>query len=472
MSDQNLIQSPQEAERAAYEEAERRKALEESLGIAAGKIRNRFKLPLHEMVIIATEDLPEELKNRVMRSFEPIRDFSDRFQKSAVTEEELKKMEELNVPVEMIASIRGRQIPREQIDDFLKKQVEIISMEVENSFVADMGRDESGREISMPNKNFSRLQIQQEINRILEREQNPEALKKIARISIDLNNLKKANDYNGSHEKGDAYLRLVESVLDNPSLKSFAQERGLNIVSVARVGGDEFDAIITAENSISESGLNDVQAEIKRRITEKKEAANIVDFKDEKVILHYAGITGKNEEVFYRKSDDEKRAVLDEIKKEIPSDFEFVANVSCGAATLYEAMVDPENDKDNENKINPEEDYGRILKKMMGCLFTTSDSRMQKNKEVFKQSLASGNEHERMMYRISTRNIEEFKRVRLEQKKDDKISLLNKLSVARKDLYDLDQLRASEAVLEVKKQEIAVIEEDLKRVDEDLKKIE
>jgi diguanylate cyclase (GGDEF)-like protein len=465
---ENLIQS------AEAEKMDRQKSLEESLGIAASKVRNRFKLPLHEMVINATESLPEELKTRVMRSFGPIKDFCENFQKSAVTDEELKKLEELHVPEEMIKSMSERRISQEKVDEFLKKQVEIISMEVENSFVADMGRDEEGREVSMPNKNFSRLQIQQEINRLLEKDQSPQALKKIARISIDLNNLKKANDYNGSHEKGDAYLRLVESVLDDPTLKDYARERNQNIVGVARVGGDEFDVITVTEKVTDKKAeqINELQQEIKRRIAGNKKAAKIVDFTDEKVILHYGGITGKEEEAFYRKTEAERTEIIRGIKNEIPEGFEFVANVSCGAATLYDAMIDPENDKDGENKINPEEDYGRILKKMMGCLFNTSDRRMQKNKETFKQSLAQGNDHEKMMYRISTRDIEEFKRVRLAQKKDEKIELLNKLNSRRNDLAGLLEAGAKPDVLEERKREIAATEETLKKIDDDLKKME
>jgi GGDEF domain-containing protein len=316
----------------------------------------------------------------------------------------------------------------------------------------------------------------------LEKDHSPEALKGIARISIDLNNLKKANDYNGSHEKGDAYLRLVESILNSPTkptLKEFAEKRNINIVGVARVGGDEFDVINTIKE-LNDSkgyvefgeGINQLQEEIKRRLAEKKDAANIVNFKEEKVLLHYAGITGGEEEAFYKKSEEERNAIIEEIKKEIPPDFEFIATVSCGAATLYDAMMDKENDKDGENKIKHDDDYGRILKKMMGCLFNTSDARMQKNKEKYKQLLAIGNDHERMMYRISTRNIEELKRVKLAQKKDDKIRILNALNNMQKELGGLVSIGSSESTLEGKRAEIAVAEQESKRIDEDLKKME
>jgi len=421
---------------ADQERRRREEGLEKNLVIASRKVRERFAPPLHEMVVTATEGMPEELKNRVMRRFEGINSFCDKVEQVVLPEEKLQEFQKYGVPEEKINEIRERQkdVSKENVEEFLKKQIDITAAEVRNGFMAEMGKDNEGKQIMMPNKGFSKFESQQRICNILEKDSSPEALKKVARISLDLNGLKAINDLNASHEQGDAYLLMVKKVLDNPEITSFASERGLSYVAT-RDGGDEFGLIITSSDIIKSESLNELCSEIENKLSTDPEAARYLDFNEEKVILHYNRIAEKE---FNAKSQEEKDRLMAEYRKEIPEGFKFRAYISSGAATLYDAMLDPENDKDQNNLIREDDNSGRVLKKMMSCLFNTSDAKMQASKDEFKNNLAGGDEYEKMMAKIYTRTTKEMEQQKKINELMGMVEGLEDLERANEDLIKLE----------------------------------
>lgn len=416
------------------ERTKREQVLKGDLGIASRKVRERFVPPLHEMVLAATEGMPQEIKSRVMRRFEKIKEFSDKVGQAAISEEDLKELQEkYGVPVEKVSAMRERQtaIAGENVENFLKGQVDIIAAEVRSAFMAEMGKDDDGKEIMMPNKGFAKFEAQQSISDILEHDPSSEALKRVARISFDLNGLKAVNDLNASHEQGDVYLLLVKKVLEDPKVVAFATQKGLKYVAT-RDGGDEFGLIVTSDFTIEVDPLNELRKMIEDKLSSDQAAVSCLDFEDDKILLHYNRITGDKEKEFHAKLQEEREALLAQYRVEIPEGFQFRAYISSGACTLYDAMVDPLNDEDGDNRINEGDSSGRILKKMMSCLFNTSDARMQANKSQFKNDLAEGNDYDKMMSRIYARTAKEEE---LQKKIDDLMGMVMGL----KDLKEVDQ---------------------------------
>lgn len=441
MGEENLKSGEKNA--AENERIKREQILKDDLSIASRKVRERFSPPLHEMVLEATEGLPQEIKDRVMRRFEKIKEFSDKIGQAAMGEEELKELQgKYGLPPEKIAALRERQsvISSESVEGFLKGQVDIITAEVRSAFMVEMGKDDNGKEIMMPNKGFAKFEAQQAISEILEHDPSPEDLKRVARISFDLNGLKAVNDLNASHEQGDAYLLLVKNVLEDSEIMAFAAQKGLKYIAT-RDGGDEFGLIITSSSEIKADSLNELRQKIEEKLSSNVEAANCLDFSQDKIILHYNRITGDKEKEFYAKPPEEREALLAQYRAEIPEGFKFQAFISSGACTLYDAMVDPLNDKDGDNRINEDDSSGRMLKKMMGCLFNTSDARMQASKSQFKNNLAEGNDHEKMMARIYARTAKEEE---LQKKIDDMMGTVKNLEDLKKVDQELKTLGTSE----------------------------
>jgi len=303
------------------------------------KKQEKKSSPSHEAINDLVEGLPDILKEKIIADIKRLEGYG-------LNEEQLR----------IEAEIRAREIRENYLD----------------------------KRFDMPNKSFAKLETMQTIDNILEGEVVLEDLKKTARVSFDLNGLKSVNDITRSHENGDRYLKLFADILKKEELAVWLKERNIEAVATAD-GGDEFGAILKSDKEISSDVLNEFMDKVENELSQDERASEILDFSDEKIILAFAGIS---EEDLAGKTAEERRKILEEAKKEIPADYKFKAIVSSGAATLYDSFADV--------KISGEDDYERILGKMMGSIFDKSDENMQKAKVDFKRGLRDSNDPEKI----------------------------------------------------------------------------
>ncbi|MFA5997611.1 MAG: hypothetical protein WC791_03960 [Candidatus Paceibacterota bacterium] len=252
----------------------------------------------------------------------------------------------------------------------------------------------------MPSKMFAKEEVKHAIDNLLSREPALESLKKIARISIDLNGLKAVNDLNrGDHTKGDVFLEIVARTIKSEKMVSEFKSRGISLVPTSD-GGDEFGVIVVSEKALDTGTLEEIMKNINAELLSEdttRELRNVLDFNNEIVASAFAGVTP---EEWAKKSAEERE---EEIRKAgIPRDFAFKAHASMGAATLYDAFSTMKGEK---HEIEKGDSYERILDKLMGGVFTKSDTLMQENKETFKKEIQeSENPNEKFLSMVYSRN--------------------------------------------------------------------
>jgi GGDEF domain-containing protein len=249
-------------------------------------------------------------------------------------------------------------------------------------------------EPGMLNKSIAKIKVEQMVDNLFRDGKKSKAglkmedLKRVARVSIDLNGLKAVNDLTHNHENGDRFLRLAASALRQENIEQFLKEKFGDKKEdvkfyVTADGGDEFALIIKTKKEITKEILDKLMEVINNNLAENKEAEEILDFNNETVLRSFSGIT---KEDWAGKNDKEKKNILKKAKEQIPSEFKFRATASMGAATLYESF---------ENfKIKDGDNYERILEKLMGGLFAQSDKKSQENKEMYKKELRKSDNRE------------------------------------------------------------------------------
>ncbi len=255
----------------------------------------------------------------------------------------------------------------------------------------------------MYNKEYSRMLMSDKIEDIFDNEPKVEDLKKLARISWDLNGLKAVNDLNGGrHREGDVYIGVAVEVLSDKSIKALARKYGLRFDAV-HDSGDEFAAVVTSEEPIThgseaEKGLNDLIAVISDKINRHRSAQEALDLEDEDVLYNLYKI-----ELRSRGLEPEPRSLelIEEFKKTIPKNYKFKAWMSGGVSTLYDSLMRYEGGK---NDIQEEDDHDKVVKKLMGTLIDMSDEVMGKRKAEDKAMISregkNGDEDAAMLDRI------------------------------------------------------------------------
>lgn len=245
------------------------------------------------------------------------------------------------------------------------------------------------------NKHYAKLQVVKMIVELFEKEDTDmESLKKIARVSFDLNGLKAVNDLTGSHEDGDKYLALMIATLKSEKATAWLTQRKMDFIITAD-GGDEFGVILRSAEEIDVEEVSEefVSGIIKSELWESEEAKKILDFDNEEVVLAYAGI---NKNDWVSKDESERKIILAEIRKDIPDGYFFRAAVSGGVVTLYESIV--------YAKIKTNDSYEKVLGKVMGSLFDLSDKEMQADKVNFKANLAKSQDpYENFLLKVYSR---------------------------------------------------------------------
>lgn len=316
---------------------EKEQRVNEFINLAVVKRREKENMELSEMVNQEAEELPGRLKSKVMEDYNRLRG----------------KLSEEDLRIEMRESVRKAR------EAYMESSLQ------------------------MPNKSFSRLEAISSIDSLFENEEaSIEDTKKVARISFDLNGLKAANDLNdGDHNFGDEYLRLASEAIKSPKVIKMIEEKGLDDdFTISRDGGDEFGMILKSDKPITKEALEDIIKTIQDELWNSKKVPKILDMNSPKVLSNF---TGKPVEEIYKYNN------IGDFKEEhgIPRDFEYKGMISAGGSTLYESLLDEDSRKE---EINSRDSYERILEKMMGGIFSTSDDLMKKDKNSFKERMAAG----------------------------------------------------------------------------------
>jgi hypothetical protein len=376
----------------------------------------------------------------------------------SLAKEKLKKRQRQE-PSEMVKEVvemrsNGQEIPQE-IKNMVQMDYDRLSKKITGEDLREEIKISTERiiasyynmELNIPNGSLANVHLMTKIEDVMigkdGGEPTVEDLKKIARLSIDLNALKPANDLNGgNHLKGDEYLELckdeigevmkevfdgqrdwaevekeIDSLIADESLREmFKAEkkeyyRGLEIMReqvaylglnkdffLSRDGGDEFGLIITSGKGMSQDFLDNFSDLIKKKVWTSPKAGEIIDFNDKEVVLRFLGV---DKATFATMGGD--LAKLKEAYK-IPGNFRFRAGASVGGATLHRALLDPKNRE--ERKLHREDSGTRFLKVCMGDVKGTSDREMDGDKIEIKGSYLDKPEGsvEFLMAQIYSRN--------------------------------------------------------------------
>jgi GGDEF domain-containing protein len=239
-------------------------------------------------------------------------------------------------------------------------------------------------EEKMPNESFAMLNAMEKIDAIFaEGEPTMEDLRRVARVSFDLNGLKAVNDLNGGdHKKGDMYLSMATKAISSPEAVAYAEKHGLTFEPerVTRDGGDEFGVILSSNVPLDEKVLQGFVEVVQQSFFNNEDVSKILDFDNPEVVARCAkSDVAEINESFGGNLEEFKKA------KGIPPGYYYRGAISGGAATILDGLVDAK--LDPKSRIKTGDNYQRMIQKMMGAMFSSSDRAMDKNKKEFKDGL-------------------------------------------------------------------------------------
>ncbi|MDD5528073.1 MAG: hypothetical protein PHO56_03830 [Patescibacteria group bacterium] len=283
----------------------------------------------------------------------------------------------------------------------INREVEIQAKRVRESYIDGFG---------MLNGEYGKMVIMNEIDRLLDNEKkSAENLKRIAMVNMDLNGLKAVNDLN-DHSVGNEYLNLAVDVLNSRELTVWADTRRLKIIPI-HDSGDEFSLIVVGEELVKDGDLEELAAMVEKEVYGKREAAQLVDLNDDKVLYKLYEIEAKSAG---EPAEKPSAGLFTRLRAEIPEGFEFRAAISSGAINLYHAL---DMDKTGKNSVKKSDGYEKVLAKMMGSLKTVSDEKMGEKKNAGKEKLSiDPDPRKKMLARIY--NIREAGAMKMKQKKE------------------------------------------------------
>jgi GGDEF domain-containing protein len=392
------------------------------LDIAKKGHDRRQVMPVNEFVKELAADMPDEIQKRMMRDYDRLYKFTQPLSEQY-------------------------RVPQEMIDNFFKEEMNVSARNAHAAFIEE--------KLKMPNKSYAKQEAMQAVNEILTNNPKLDDLKKVARVSFDLNGLKAVNDLAGTRA-GDEYLAMAKEALESEELRNFAFNNGFSYV-VCHESGDEFSAIIkSSDQSLDEENLNVFMVLVKSLLAANTKAAeNVLDFNDETILYHYGGFTDKEWAAMAREKREEELA---KIKKTIPEGYSFIAQISAHAATAYQGLKDAR--AKEETKIKETDTYDVVLEKMMGRMFDLSDRKMHEEKNKFKKELAESDDPlDNMLARVYARTEEEREQKKVLEKKNLLIVAMKTLDSLKNDLLELYKVNASPETIREREGDIKIVEE-------------
>ncbi len=219
--------------------------------------------------------------------------------------------------------------------------------------------------------------------------ENIESLKKVARLSFDLNGLKLVNDLAG-HDQGDLYLWAVAKVFEQSPLTEHLRQgtpadfpgRSFRIIPCAE-GGDEFGLLLMSEHGPITT--EEIKAIIKL-YQEAVEAIRLNEIKDP----HGNIRTIRIEQAI--KNEREQRGKF----RTIPEDFRYIPTIAGGGVRLDEALLHAIDAPDSHDSLKADDTFLTATNKLRRAMFTVADLQMMDNKRKMKELwLLSQNENKK-----------------------------------------------------------------------------
>lgn len=325
-------------------------------------------------------------------------------------------------------------------EDALKEEVEFAGRNIRESYM--------DRSLEIPNKAFASLDLISKVDELFEEEPKIDDLKKVAHVYFDLNGLKAVNDL-GSHGFGDEYLALASEAIGSGEVRKVAEKHGIDPdYIVCREGGDEFGVVLKSDKPIEEKALAEFIETAQGVLWNNERVANVLDFDNPEVVAKFAGVS-------MEEMKEDSGSDLDKFKEihNMPKDYRYKGAMSAGASRIYDALLD---DKIKErNRVKGNDSYEKILQRVMGATFDTSDAQMVKNKKEFKENLAKGEVGDdfesseardaaildaKMLSRVYTRTEEEKELVEKLQVKEKLIKDIEDLIAAGGDAKSVQQM--------------------------------
>ncbi len=224
---------------------------------------------------------------------------------------------------------------------------------------ADLDRRRSMTDIA--NENYLSDMAVDHLDRAMISADPEKALASAAFIFIDADGLKTVNDFS-SYEQGDEFLRrIVEKLNDprGPTRIKFAQ-RGVKEITFASIGGDEFGFVIKSEEPISPGLLDEIIISFQDEVREIN-MADLINFKSDKFLLHFAGI---GEKEFAEYTPESKSLCLEAIRSRIPEGASFYASFAAGGVTFLDALRYETISKHGKKLDIKKDSYGAALEKI------------------------------------------------------------------------------------------------------------
>lgn len=263
----------------------------------------------------------------------------------------------------------------------------------------------------MLNDEYGKMVMMNEADKLLERrEKNPEVLRRMAIVNMDVNALKAVNELAG-HSAGDEYLGLIVDILNGRALTIWAEGRHLKIIPVHK-SGDEFHLIVIGEKGEVEDGdLEDLQSWVEKEVYGQRQAAALINLDNDGILYKLYAAEQQSAGAAPEKASAE---LFKRLRKQIPEGFEFRASIATGAVNLFDALA---MDAKEKNSIRDSDNYEKNLAKMMGSLLDVSDEKMSvKKKDAKIEQAASADPRQRMLARLA--NFREAGIMKIKQEKE------------------------------------------------------
>ncbi len=210
--------------------------------------------------------------------------------------------------------------------------------------------------------------------------ENPAPLERMGCVFFDVDGTKTIVDCT-SHAHAGKYLEGLAEFLCHPpaSVQRWLAERNLRTEAYS-VAGDEFIVIVrSATEAVDRTTLDAFALEVQKAIAGDGDLASFVSFNDPEFIMEYDKWNDEDRAA-YRRNPEAMKARLDISRSQLPD--RFTPSVSCGSATLLEAL---------REALSPDTEEAKTLEELgvnaFRLMVARADGRLKEDKHIFREHL-------------------------------------------------------------------------------------
>lgn len=223
-----------------------------------------------------------------------------------------------------------------------------------------------------------------------------EEFEKYGKIFFDVDRLKAVNLLAG-HSGGDELLvRIVNEFRNNPAVDCFMKKWGLEVLLLAREGGDEFGMLINSKNYSLNTKVNpedknslNILEELRQIIVEEVEKINTSDIVNFALPAVQEALSPISRKMF----------------NQIGCIPKFPASVSPGTVTFWEAFgrFNQEIEEKQKNGFSFDLQKQEIVERIMGCVRDIADAKQKIVKAYNNEQNLKGNKKQQFLGSLSCR---------------------------------------------------------------------